>query len=1106
MPASVTRSVTLSPDLSEVVRARELVRQVATGAGFADTRVFDITVVVSEAAANAIEHAPVKGRVTVTTFLHADRLEIQVSGPGEFQAPSRLAQRSPRGLGLPLMATLSDHLALYSRPSGGTLVSLTFYRPDVRLAEEGDQEAPPLPPSVHELLESHDHLRTILDTSPTAVSIVDSTGTITYTNRRARELYGHEAAGVSLDDHLQQVQVLHPDGWLYPRDDLPVSQALEHKRVVRDVEMSMLRPDGQRIHVSVSCAPLLDPEGVVTGAVALFEDITGRRSAEEALRESEERHRIVADFTLGWEFWMSPDQRFLYVSPAVERITGYPRDAFMSDPGLFLRIVHPDDRPAVEDHLRDLEGPEVTFEFRIVRADGEECWLEHSCQEVRGEDGRFFGRRASNRDITARRSRECDLGRQAELMDLLLERIPFMLVMYDPRLRRFTLNRHAEEVLGWSADDANDGDFMSKVYPDAAIRAEAEAFMQSLAPGWREFAVTGKDGRTVPSNWANIRLADDTMIGIGVDLTDRVRAQEQERELLANQAERARLAAASNLINDVTGSSLEVDEMLRRVLTQMNAALATDSSAIAMRGEGYWEVRRTHGFDDDLRGVRLPDAEVPFTVQAEQVREPVVIQDVDSDDRVDLEVMRRYGVRSVVAAPLIVRGQVIGALFVNHRRDAIPFTPPQVDFVRRTATAMSLAIETANAFDSLRRELARSRLLSEVAAVLASSLEAQPMAESLLDAIDAHLDLHLGSFYALEPEGRTLEHLAFRGYSAQAQASSSSVPVDEHTLLGHALSKRLAYLTHESLPYPGVHRPAPLAEVSDDRWIILPLRVGEQLLGGMVLAFPGRRPFQSDEISLFQTIASLVSIALRNARLYEEQKAIAQNLQSALLNIPSEIGRVRLGHLYRSATEAALVGGDFYDVFEVKDGQIAIMIGDVAGHGIKAARTATLVKDVVHAFTHRTLRTDEVLRRTNHVLVEKDIPGFVSLFLGILDGRTGRMRYVSAGHPETLLRRTSGEIEWLGTGSAPLGVFPAASWTATEVHVAAGDVLLLYTDGVLEARRDGEFFGEDRLEDVVRRGRIAPERLPHLVLEQVLAFSGGRLTDDVALLALTLEE
>ena len=122
------------------------------------------------------------------------------------------------------------------------------------------------------------------------------------------------------------------------------------------------------------------------------------------------------------------------------------------------------------------------------------------------------------------------------------------------------------------------------------------------------------------------------------------------------------------------------------------------------------------------------------------------------------------------------------------------------------------------------------------------------------------------------------------------------------------------------------------------------------------------------------------ALAEENERLYRQQLDIAV----ALLNIPSEIGPLRIGHLYRSATEAARVGGDFYDVFEVKDGKVALLIGDVCGHGIRAARTATLVKDVVHAFVYGSLRPHQVLRRANALLVEKGLSSYVTLFVGVL--------------------------------------------------------------------------------------------------------------------------
>jgi serine phosphatase RsbU (regulator of sigma subunit) len=246
------------------------------------------------------------------------------------------------------------------------------------------------------------------------------------------------------------------------------------------------------------------------------------------------------------------------------------------------------------------------------------------------------------------------------------------------------------------------------------------------------------------------------------------------------------------------------------------------------------------------------------------------------------------------------------------------------------------------------------------------------------------------------------------------------------------------------------------------------------------------------------------ALASENERLYRQQLNIAENLQTALLDIPSQIGPVRLGHLYRSASEAARVGGDFYDVFEVKEGKVAILMGDVSGHGIEAARTATLVKDVVHAFVHQSVRPGEVLQETNQLLIEKDLPGFVTAFLGILEGETGHFRYASAGHPEALLRRASGKVEKLVSRSLPLGVFTEAVWNVGDAELSADDRLVLYTDGVTEARRDGELFGDERLEKLVEGTTVSVEDLPARVLDEVLTFSRGALKDDLAVLALAM--
>ncbi|GEM_PF-1417323 len=125
-------------------------------------------------------------------------------------------------------------------------------------------------------------------------------------------------------------------------------------------------------------------------------------TTEKALRESEERFRMVADFTYDWEYWLAPDGHFIYMSPSCERITGHAASEFLHDPQLIGKIVHPDDREFFCRHFKAerTELPTASIDFRIITLEGNIRWIGHSCQAVYNADGQWLGQRASNRDIS----------------------------------------------------------------------------------------------------------------------------------------------------------------------------------------------------------------------------------------------------------------------------------------------------------------------------------------------------------------------------------------------------------------------------------------------------------------------------------------------------------------------------------------------------------------------------------------------------------------------------------------------------------------------------------------------------------------------------------
>jgi len=225
----------------------------------------------------------------------------------------------------------------------------------------------------------------------------------------------------------------------------------------------------------------------------------------------------------------------VFINNQYTKLTGYTlKDLQAMDRAQFFTLFHPDDLQRVADHIerlaRDSQDP-LEIDYRFKTKDDRWIWcLSRDSVFSRNEDGSVAQIIGTFFDLTERKQVEEKLDSQRELLQSVFDNIPIMLVMWDPQLQRFTLNRHAEKVLGWTTSDANEGDFMSKAYPDAAYREKVAAYMQSLESGWREWSITTKDGARVISEWANIRLSDDTMIGIGVDLRERKRMEDAMRE------------------------------------------------------------------------------------------------------------------------------------------------------------------------------------------------------------------------------------------------------------------------------------------------------------------------------------------------------------------------------------------------------------------------------------------------------------------------------------------------------------------------------------------------------------------------------------------------
>jgi len=288
--------------------------------------------------------------------------------------------------------------------------------------------------------------------------------------------------------------------------------------------------------------------------------------------------------------------------------------------------------------------------------------------------------------------------------------------------------------------------------------------------------------------------------------------------------------------------------------------------------------------------------------------------------------------------------------------------------------------------------------------------------------------------------------------------------------------------------------------------LYVPLVHRGDTVGLIVLDDPGTRAeFGDREIELVRGVAAHAGIAFGNAQLFEAQRQIADRLQEALLVLPDELPGIEFAHAYHSATITTRVGGDFYDLFELSHGHVGVVIGDVAGKGLDAAVLTSMVKNTVRAHANEEGKTPKQILQLTNDIVFKATPNesFVTLFFGMLDCRDGRLVYANAGHTSAALLCSDGTVRKLPSNGPLLGAFAEATFEQAESSLGDGELLFLYTDGLTEARRDGELYGEGRLFDLLTSttGRDVHEVLK-VVVENVLSYAGNKLRDDLAILSL----
>ncbi len=284
--------------------------------------------------------------------------------------------------------------------------------------------------------------------------------------------------------------------------------------------------------------------------------------------------------------------------------------------------------------------------------------------------------------------------------------------------------------------------------------------------------------------------------------------------------------------------------------------------------------------------------------------------------------------------------------------------------------------------------------------------------------------------------------------------------------------------------------------------MIVPLIARERVIGTLTLvdAESGRR-FTEKELSVAEVLAVRTALAYQNALHFARESRVADTLQRA--SLPSDLPQLpglRINATYLPGATESEIGGDWYDAFLLPDGKIGFTIGDVAGKGLRAAVSMGVVRQALRYAALDGLSPSAALRRVNrHLCLEGT--GMVTAVSAVLDLANDRLVYAGAGHPAAFICSRSSDVELVTTSGMPLGLFAQATYTEVERQLETGDLLVLYTDGLIENERDLAR-GERELEAAISAESKTSSPNPALsILHRMIS---GTPKDDVAILTIGL--
>lgn len=721
----------------------------------------------------------------------------------------------------------------------------------------------------------------------------------------------------------------------------------------------------------------------------------------------------------------------------------------------------------------------------------------------------------------------------AELLPLADGRVRVAVVQIDRSSAITAWNEDAEELFGYAPEQVIGKpltDFAAWPHTPGTSTGIVEALQLSRWEG--SYGIRDANGRVTPVYASHLRVRDTD----GEPSTVCLLVRDHERAVLQTPLRGAASDAASlpegqggtDPFEVFIGSPApdDLDGLLQRTVERARDMLDADSAflLLATDDETELEVRASTG----LPSARQRFARVPVEAgpgRYGSARMPAVHDDLTAVPGA-VPLLSGTGMRSVVTVPLKVEGRLTGSLGVAAE---VPSRYSNEEALRLqfAADRIALAVESARLGELERLRRGSLSFLVEASDLLAGTLDRDQtlalMAQMTIPTLATWCAVYTIADQASDPYLSYVLHEDEDRIDGLKALLSKIPPPEPIPTPGARIWTAPAEAAHEaalrtSMRSLGRGEPATVssgigttlatAAAVGGETVVLPLVARNRVIGMLTLGKPSDEHFRQEILELAEDLSRRAALALDNARLYSERMAISQSLQRSLL--PPEtphIEGVEVEVIYRAAGEGNEVGGDFYDIFPIRDGAYGFAIGDVCGTGPEAAAVTGLARHALRLLAREGFGGPAVLERLNAAILDE---GPRSRFLTLLYGelwpqRDGSavLKVVCAGHPLPLRLRQDGSVEPAADPQPLLGVMEDLELYEQTITLDPGDVLLCVTDGVTERREGTRMLGDDGLTDVLTMctgltaGAVAAR-----VMRAVERFASDAPSDDMAILAM----